>query len=120
MFTGITFSSNATQLYSKAFIVLHLLTNLLSQFIPSIPIRIHLPSFQVYLCSRFGRYTIFLSGLSSVSSAHHPPFICLSKKSLQTDEICFSLHAQNIFPTSFSWQNIRIDSSRCGGDDIGR
>ena len=100
--------------------MLHLQQDSLSYRILSTQIHIHLLSFQGYLCSRFGRYAIFLSGLSSVSSADHPPFLCLSKNSLQTDEIYFSLHAQNIFPTSVSRLNIRIDFSRCGGDDIGR
>ena len=95
------FLGNATQSSPNTVIVLHFLTYLLSHLIPSIPIRIHLSSFQGYLCSRLGRYAIFLSELLSVSSAHHPPFLCLSENLSRQTKYAFRSTLKTYFPHRF-------------------
>ena len=74
----------------------------------------------IFLRSHLGRCSIFLSEPSSVSNAHHPLYICLSIKPLQTDEnMLFAPRSKHISHI-VSRINKRIECSRCGGDDIGR
>ena len=81
--------------------VLYSATYLEPLLIPSVPICIHSHSFCYFSVAIWE--DVPSSYQSRPPQALHiiPLYICLSRNSLQTDELCFSFHAQNIFPTSF-------------------